>query len=147
MSLSFYAAHRERVSALLIIDTGPGFKKDEARAVWNESALKTARHYERTGLDQSDGEARHRSVDGIVRAARGMLQQSDARVMHVLPEITVPTLIVVGAFDVPFLDAAGYMARKIPGAEKVVIPGAGHVANIDQPEAFNAALLDFLARL
>ncbi len=36
------------------------------------------------------------------------------------------------------------MAAKIPGAKKVVIEGAGHSANIDQPAAFNAALLDFL---
>jgi len=35
MSLAFYRAHPERVSALLIIDTGPGFKKDDAREVWN----------------------------------------------------------------------------------------------------------------
>ena len=37
------------------------------------------------------------------------------------------------------------MAAKIPGAKKVVIPDAGHAANIDQPEAFNAAVLGFLA--
>lgn len=35
----------------------------------------------------------------------------------------------------------------IPDAELVVVPGAGHLANLDQPEAFNRALLDFLARL
>jgi pimeloyl-ACP methyl ester carboxylesterase len=39
------------------------------------------------------------------------------------------------------------MAAKIPGARKVVIPDAGHAANIDQPEAFNAAVLGFLAEL
>ena len=41
----------------------------------------------------------------------------------------------------------GNMAAKIPGAKKVVIPNAGHAANIDQPEAFNAAIRDFLAGL
>jgi pimeloyl-ACP methyl ester carboxylesterase len=39
------------------------------------------------------------------------------------------------------------MAAKIPGAEKMVIPAAGHAANIDQPKAFNDALLAFLDRL
>jgi pimeloyl-ACP methyl ester carboxylesterase len=39
------------------------------------------------------------------------------------------------------------MAAKIPGAEKVVIPSAGHAANIDQPKAFNDAVLSFLDRL
>src|SRR6266851_3588948 len=38
MSLAFYRAHPERVSALLIIDTGPGFKKDDAREAWNKRA-------------------------------------------------------------------------------------------------------------
>src|SRR3954465_3866858 len=38
MSLAFYRAHPERVRALLIIDTGPGFKKDEARDAWNKRA-------------------------------------------------------------------------------------------------------------
>ena len=39
------------------------------------------------------------------------------------------------------------MAAKIPGAHKVVIPQAGHAANIDQPEAFNAATQSFLRSL
>src|SRR4051812_16698451 len=39
MSLAFYRSHPERVRALLIIDTGPGFKKDEARQAWNKRAL------------------------------------------------------------------------------------------------------------
>jgi pimeloyl-ACP methyl ester carboxylesterase len=59
--------------------------------------------------------------------------------------ITVPAMVIVGANDTPFLAASDYMAAKIPGAKKVVIEGAGHSANIDQPEAFNAALASFLA--
>jgi pimeloyl-ACP methyl ester carboxylesterase len=55
--------------------------------------------------------------------------------------------VVVGADDTPFLAASDYMAAKIPGAEKVVIPSAGHAANIDQPKAFNDAVLSFLDRL
>jgi pimeloyl-ACP methyl ester carboxylesterase len=39
------------------------------------------------------------------------------------------------------------MAAKIPGARKIVIPGAGHAANLDQPAAFNRAVADFLADL
>jgi pimeloyl-ACP methyl ester carboxylesterase len=58
----------------------------------------------------------------------------------------VPSLIVVGSEDKPFLNAADYMAAKIPGSEKVVIPGAGHAANIDQPDIFNRAVLDFLEK-
>ena len=153
MSLAFHRAHPERVEALLITDTGPGFRKDEAREAWNQNALKTAERYERDGLDnlaRGSVEMRtsqHRSAAGLALAARGMLTQRDAAVMESLPTISVPALVVVGADDTPFLAASDYMAAKIPGAKKVVIPGAGHAANIDQPQAFNAAVLEFLAGL
>jgi len=75
------------------------------------------------------------------------LTQRDASVMEVLPEIAVPSLIVVGADDTPFLAASDYMAAKIPGAKKVVIPSAGHAVNIDQPQAFIDAVLPFLGGL
>jgi pimeloyl-ACP methyl ester carboxylesterase len=153
MSLAFHRAHPERVEALLIIDTGPGFRKDEAREGWNQNALRTAERYERDGLGalaRGSVEMRtsqHRSAEGLALAARGMLTQRDARVMESLPSIAVPSLVVVGADDTPFLAASDYMAAKIPGAKKVVIPEAGHAANIDQPDAFNAAVLGFLETL
>ncbi len=66
------------------------------------------------------------------------------RVIELLPSIKVPSLVVVGADDAPFLAASDYMAAKIPGAQKVVIPAAGHAVNIDQPQAFIEAVLPFL---
>ena len=79
----------------------------------------------------------HRDASGLARAARGMLTQRDARVIERLPDIKVPSLVVVGADDTPFLAASDYMAAKIPGAQKVVIPAAGHAVNIDQPQALH----------
>ena len=153
MSLAFRLAHSERTRALLIIDTGPGYKNDAAREGWNETARATAARYEARGLGGLESgsvemrTAQHRDASGLVLAARGMLAQRDARVINSLPTIAVPTLVVVGSEDKPFLAASDYMAAKIPGAEKVVIPGAGHAANIDQPAAFNEAVLAFLDRL
>jgi pimeloyl-ACP methyl ester carboxylesterase len=150
MSLAFYRAHPERVRALLIIDTGPGFKKDEARDAWNQRAHDTGDRFEREGLDVLKSASRerssvvHRDASGLARAARGMLTQRDAGVIETLPRIKVPSLVVVGADDTPFLAASDYMAAKIPGAQKVVIPAAGHAANIDQPQAFIDAVLPFL---
>ena len=150
MSLAFYRAHPERVRALLIIDTGPGFKKDEAREAWNKRAHDTGDRFEREGLDVLKSASRerssvtHRDASGLARAARGMLTQRDARVIESLPDIKVPSLVVVGADDTPFLAASDYMAAKIPGAQKVVIPAAGHAVNIDQPQAFIDAVLPFL---
>jgi len=59
----------------------------------------------------------------------------------------VPTLIVVGELDRMFRTASEYMAAKIPGARLEVIPAAGHAANLEQPEAFNRVLREFLAPL
>jgi pimeloyl-ACP methyl ester carboxylesterase len=153
MSLAFYRAYPARVRALLIIDTGPGFKKDEAREAWNRRALDTADRLERDGLfvlksaSRERSTVEHRDAQGLALAARGMLTQRDARVIELLPQIKVPSLIVVGADDTPFLAASDYMAAKIPGAKKVVIPHAGHAVNIDQPQAFIDAVLPFLANL
>jgi pimeloyl-ACP methyl ester carboxylesterase len=150
MSLAFYRAHPERVRALLIIDTGPGFKKDDARETWNKRAHDTGERFEREGLDvlkaasPERSNASHRDASGLAHAARGMLTQRDARVIELLPDIKVPSLVVVGADDTPFLAASDYMAAKIPGAKKVVIPAAGHAVNIDQPQAFIEAVLPFL---
>ncbi|MBZ5608585.1 MAG: alpha/beta hydrolase [Acidobacteriia bacterium] len=151
MSLAFHRAHPERVRALLIIDTGPGFKNEEAREKWNRRCEEFARHFEAEGLGYLRSLSKemtmssHRSADGLVRAARGMLIQRDARVIQSLAGIQVPALVIVGADDTPFLAAADYMAAKIPNAMKVVIPGAGHASNIDQPGEFNRAVVRFLA--
>ena len=77
-------------------------------------------------------------------AARGMLAQRNDAVIKALPAIKVPSLIVVGANDKGFLAAADYMSKKIPDCKKVVIPEAGHAVNMDQPKAFNEAVLEFL---
>ncbi|HBC52806.1 MAG TPA: alpha/beta hydrolase, partial [Alphaproteobacteria bacterium] len=58
-----------------------------------------------------------------------------------------PTLVLAGAKDKPFLAGTDYMARKIPDARKVIIPDAGHAANIHQPAAFNEAMDEFLTRI
>src|ERR1700712_3197017 len=50
MSLAFHRAHPQRVRALLIIDTGPGFKKADAREIWNKRASETGDRFEREGL-------------------------------------------------------------------------------------------------
>jgi len=66
-----------------------------------------------------------------------------------LTEIQVPTLVIVGEFDVPFYNLliADVLANRIPGARKVVIKGAGHMSNMEDADQFNDALLAFLASL
>jgi pimeloyl-ACP methyl ester carboxylesterase len=152
MSLAFNASHPDRVRALMLFDTGPGFKKDEARARWNETAQARAARFDAEGLkalNQSDEVklTRHRSASGLAGAARGMLAQKNDRVIQSLDGIKVPTLVLVGANDTNFLAATDYMAAKIKGSTKAVIPDAGHAANLHQPARFNQAVEAFLAKL
>lgn len=153
MSLAFYRDHPERVLSLLIIDTGPGFKQSAARDAWNQTARDRADQFDAKGLAALEGRsaevlvAQHQSPEGLAHAARGMLTQRDDSVMQMLPKIQVPSLVVVGADDAPFVPASNYMARKIPTAELVVIEDAGHAVNLDQPDLFNEAVLNYLASL
>jgi pimeloyl-ACP methyl ester carboxylesterase len=155
VSLAFHCRHPEMVRALVICDSGPGYRNADARAAWNQRAHERARDLETRGLDalkassreMQEATRRHRSAQGLAHAARGMLAQEGAAVIDSLPTIEVPTLIIVGDRDTPFMPPSEYMARKIPGARLEVIADAGHASNLDQPEAFNRVLLDFLDSL
>jgi pimeloyl-ACP methyl ester carboxylesterase len=154
MSLAFYAKHPHMVSALILCNTGPGYRNPQAREEWNRMAEQRAQEVEERGLRAlgSSAEVRetvrqHRSAQGLAHAARGMLAQFDASVIDSLPQVQVPTLIVVGELDRMFRTASEYMAAKIPGARLEVIPTAGHAANLEQPEAFNRVFREFLAPL
>ncbi len=152
MSLAFQLAHPAGTLALMLFDTGPGYKRDEPRQGWNRMVESTAVAYETQGLGAAGTGAEvtlahHRSAKGLALAARGMLSQTDGRVIESLADISVPTLVLVGAGDTQFLPSAEYMAAKIPHAEKVVLADAGHAANIDQPAAFNFAVRSFLRRV
>ena len=155
MSLGFYRRHPEMVRALVICDSGPGYRNPEARAAWNQRAHERARELETRGLDALTSSSRemrealrhHRSAQGLAHAARGMLAQEDAAIIDSLPAIGVPTLIILGDRDTAFVAPCEYMAKKIPGARLEIIKDAGHSSNLDQPEAFNRVLLDFVGSL
>jgi pimeloyl-ACP methyl ester carboxylesterase len=152
MSLAFNVRYPAMVQALMLFDTGPGYKNPAGRDGWNNTAEGRAVAFETKGLDSLGRGAevrvsQHRSAAGLAKAARGMLAQFDSRIIESLDGITVPTLVLVGAKDEPFLGATDYMVKKIPRATPVVIADAGHAANIDQPEAFNAAVEAFLGKL
>jgi pimeloyl-ACP methyl ester carboxylesterase len=151
VSLEFVLVHPQRADAVMLFDTGPGYRSDQARQRWNERAFKTADRLERDGTTALGGSAEadygHRSARGLALAARGMLAQRDGHVIEALASVKVPVLVLVGARDEPFLGAADYVTAKIPGAVKVVVPDAGHISNADQPDLFNQAVREFLGGL
>lgn len=81
--------------------------------------------------------------EATYRAAVAALVAFDRRAN--LPNIGMPTLVITGEHDrTAAPEVARKMAERIPGAACHILPGAGHLLNIEQPAAFNTALLQFL---
>lgn len=166
-SLHFTLRHPERVRALVLIDSGPGFKKPEAQARWQASCERTAAFIEAKGVAEFAARAAELTVgrDPELPAARNaraaIAEQSAAGLAHFgrriagpappvidrLAEIAVPALVIVGEHDEAYLRAAEVMAARLPAAESVTLAGAGHVVNLEATDAFNAAVLRFLERV
>jgi len=156
----------ERVSALILADTRSGADGDQAREgrvrmlkVLEErgpsgvfAEMRPKLFGETTHADRPDvvervrGFAESQTPAAIEGAIRAMLDRPDST--SLLGTIAVPTLIVVGEEDAltPPAEAEG-MHAAIPGATLVRLPHAGHLSNLETPEAFNAAVNAFLSRL
>lgn len=162
VALEAWRRHRGRVGALALVDTQAGADDEKGRA--GRQAL--ARRVEAEGsvvvadamLPRLFGPAaapdlaeewrgRMRAADpaAVAAALRAMGARPDSR--GDLPGIAVPVTVVVGAEDritPPALARA--MAGAIPGALLREVPGAGHMAPVEQPQAVAEALLEGLAR-
>jgi 3-oxoadipate enol-lactonase len=84
--------------------------------------------------------------EGVIAALEAMKGRGDSTPL--LTTVEVPVLVMVGEHDAPAPpEVAAEMADAIPGARLEILPGAGHLSNLEAPEAFNRALESFLARL
>jgi pimeloyl-ACP methyl ester carboxylesterase len=168
VSLHFAVRHPDRVAGLVLVDSGPGFKNPEAAAGWKDQVERTAKFLETRGFDAFvDGRAgttcigskpelpaaqaaakaiRAQAVEGVARFGREVSGPAPP-VIDDLPNLGMPALVVVGEHDKPFLRAAEVMAAKLPNARHVVIPGAGHIVNIEEADRFNREMLEFLATI
>jgi pimeloyl-ACP methyl ester carboxylesterase len=166
VAFAFWRRHRRRVRALVLADTRAGADSEEARARRRElSALARQKGSVAVADAQITGmvgkttreqrpevvEAMHRMlaaapVRGIVGALEAMMARPDSTLT--LQTIDVPTLVVVGDEDVltPEKEARA-MHEAIEGSRLEVIAGAGHVSNVEQPDAFNRVLGEFLSGL
>jgi len=82
----------------------------------------------------------------VAAALRALAERPDSR--PDLVRIAVPTLVVVGEEDVVTPpDSSRIMHAGIPGSRLEIIPGVGHMANMEAPDAFNAALVEFLSQV
>jgi pimeloyl-ACP methyl ester carboxylesterase len=78
-----------------------------------------------------------------VQRQRPSLFELEAR----LKQLNVPMLVVTGDEDWPCLIPGVFLKRTCPSAALLVIPNSGHTVNLEEPDAFNAALADFLAQV
>jgi pimeloyl-ACP methyl ester carboxylesterase len=151
LSLEFQHAYPERARALVLCNTGPGYRNPEGRQGWNEFSIKYAMRFEERGLEglgrgiEIDKTREYqRSAQGLAFAGRGILTQRDAVVMDNIESIDVPALIIWGADDARYKSGCEYLAAKIPDARLVTVEGAAHAVNLYQPDAFNEAVATFL---
>lgn len=86
------------------------------------------------------------NVETLTGGLRAMAERPDSTPL--LAGLSMPALVVVGEDDKATpVESSRMMAATVRGAQLVIIPGAGHVSNIEQPQAFNEALTGFLRGL
>jgi len=160
----------DRVSALVLV--GPGISGRQRSAAFVALMDEVDRIVEAEGLDAGieremeiwlQGRGRTTAdVDPSVRAAVFEMDRFnsarfpedlksrpiDPPAIGRLGEIQVGTLVVVGDRDLPdVLDSADRLEAGVRGARRLVMPGTAHVPNMEQPDAFNRIVLDFLTSL
>ena len=132
---------------------GPGYRNDAARDGWNDMATALRRRPRRpSGLDGLPGgdelsPSVHSSATGLALAARQVLTQHDSHVIDGLPTIDVPTLVVVGEHDEPFLKGSHYMAEQDPERNARGDRRRRPRPARQPPRAFNTVLRTYLERL
>ncbi|HXF82542.1 MAG TPA: alpha/beta fold hydrolase [bacterium] len=166
VAFRYLAAHARTVRALMLLDTRAEADGPEARQrryagierIRREGPAGFLDDFARLLVSPRTAEARpevvtevRRLMEGtpaetLIGGLRAMAERPDSTPL--LPQLSLPTLVVVGEDDrATPVESARAMAAAIPGAQLVIIPGAGHVANIEQPDAFNQALTGFLRDL
>ncbi len=75
-------------------------------------------------------------------------EEHEPALIETLEKLAMPVLVLIGEHDVPcFKEMSAVLARRIPGARYHVVPGAGHMINMERPGTVNELLADFLAQL
>jgi pimeloyl-ACP methyl ester carboxylesterase len=161
VALRFALAQRERVQGLVLASFPPGAGTGVAAR-----AAEFARVLDTDGLEAAGarfvwGEGSGLAPRDAALVRQGFLEHDARALAHVLRELVAvqpsveelapalrrferPALIVAGEADAPSVSAGKALAAALPRARLVVVAGAGHVVNLERPEAFNQALIAFL---
>jgi pimeloyl-ACP methyl ester carboxylesterase len=163
VALRFALAHPQRVQGL-VLASFPAAAREGAGLAARAAAF--AKALDEEGLLAAGerfvwGEGSGLSARDAALVRQGFLEHRPRALAHVLRELIAvqpsaqelapqlarlgrPALIVAGETDAPSIATSGALAAALPGARPVVVEGAGHVVNLQRPEAFNAVLLAFL---
>ena len=166
VAFEFIHLFRSRVRALVLCGPraqGPDDAEKKSRAEQAQRVLAEGMQFAVASISRSLlAEATLREKPEVVESVRDMVLRTDPRgaaaaqngmaarrdYSDELAKITVPTLIIVGREDgVRKPEDAEFIHRGIRGSQLVTIDEAGHLMNMEQPEIFNRALIDFLNRL
>jgi 3-oxoadipate enol-lactonase len=159
VAFALWRRHRDRIERLFLADTRAEADTEDAR----DKRLRLAALIREHGLDAllktpppwlRKGSPfwnpllkmiRGQRPDGVAQGSIAMAHRPDSR--PDLPTIDVPTAVVVGEEDeITPLELARVMSDAIPNATLSIIPGAGHLANLEAPTAFETALRAWLRR-
>ena len=168
-TLHFGLRYADRALSLVVAGAGYGSVAAE-RAKFHQDSEVVAQRFERDGMAATaemyaKGPTRVQFMDkdpegwkefaeqlaggsaqGHALTLRGV-QMTRPSILELGPrmeKLEVPTLIITGDEDDPCLEPAIFMKRKIPTAGLLVMPKAGHTVNLEEPDLFNRAVLDFL---
>ena len=155
-----YGHHPDLVATLILAGSYAGWKGSlsaeevDARVEGVRTMLDAGERYDPPGLFAAAPPREFASLlEDMTSAARSaslwaqlsMMAKTDQR--DLLPRIAVPTLLIWGEQDARSpLSVARQFANAIPKAELKVIPEAGHISNLEQPDPFNEAVRDFCSR-
>ncbi len=167
IALNFGIAHPEMSRALIMVGTGAGTTgrdtfvprlENTAQQIemmgWKKLAEQYAHEPNRIQLKRKDPHGCREFVDDLathsnegsahlireVIIKRPPISELQAK----LKKLRMPVLIMVGDEDEMCLEPALIMKKNLPGAGLLVLPQSGHVINLEEPDIFNRALLDFL---
>jgi 2-succinyl-6-hydroxy-2,4-cyclohexadiene-1-carboxylate synthase len=170
VALSVASHHPERVLTLTVIGAHAGFE-GAARAARLEADRALAARIEREGIDwfatywaalplfaglarrgpafleRLDAGRRRNEPARLAAALRGLGAGATEPFWDRLRLIASPTLVVAGAEDERYVAYAARLAEAIPLAEVAIVPGAGHAAHLERPEAFARLLAAHLGGL
>jgi pimeloyl-ACP methyl ester carboxylesterase len=159
VAFALWRRHRKRIERLALIDTKAEGDTPEAAANrvrlaemisehGIEALLKTPPKWlrdESAHWDALKALIRAQNKDAVAQGSVAMSTRPDS--VEDLPTIDVPTAVIVGEADaITPLANSKTMADAIPGASLSVIPDAGHISNIEAPEAFERAIRAWLRR-